>query len=414
MSADPKTPQTIAIIGGGPAGLFAAETLIEADLRVVIYDAMPSVGRKFLIAGKGGLNLTHAEPFDDFLSRFGSRRPQLEPHLRAFGPEQLREWFHALGFETFVGSSGRVFPKDMNAGAILHAWRERLQSAGVDFHLRHRWLGWGDDTGLRFDTPDGEIEIQPDAVILALGGASWPQTGSTGAWAEIFSEAGIALAPFRPANCGFDVDWTDHLRNKFSGQPIKPVTLTFTPAGGKAQTRQGEFIVTEDGVEGSLIYAFSAPLRDEIEAHGSATPTLDLAPDWSKDRLRAALSKPRGSRSLSSHIKKTIGLHGVKTGLLYEFLSKEIMNNPAKLAAAIKHIPLPLTAPRPIAEAISTAGGLSFDALDEHLMLQSIPGVFCAGEMLDWEAPTGGYLLTASFATGKAAAEGVLGWLGDK
>jgi uncharacterized flavoprotein (TIGR03862 family) len=406
MSPTLNFSPSAAVIGGGPAGLMAAEVLLQGGARVHLYDSMPSVGRKFLVAGKGGLNLTHSEPREHFLARYGSRRAQLEPLLTQFGADELRQWAEGLGIQTFVGTSGRIFPSGMKAAPLLYAWKQRLSASGLTFHQRHKWLGWAADSSLRFETPGGEKTSRVGAVILALGGASWPQLGSTGAWTTILAERGVEIAPFRPTNCGFEVRWTEHFCAKFAGQPLKSVAITF-----KELHRQGEFIITQDGVEGSLIYALSAPLRDEIEATGSAVIHLDLAPDWTHERLIERLSLPRGSRSTSSHLEKTVGLKGVKAGLLWEFVPKADFADPQKLAAAIKAVPIPLVAPRPIDEAISTAGGVPFESLDEHLMLRALPGVFCAGEMLDWEAPTGGYLITACFATGRAAGLGALEWL---
>ena len=402
----------VAIIGGGPAGLMASEVVRARGLPVDLFEAKPSVGRKFLVAGKGGLNLTHAEPLEDFLSRYGARQGELELILRAFGPDELRAWLHELGFETFVGSSRRVFPKIMQAGPILHAWVTRLRAAGVNFHMRHNWSGWDDGGNLRFETPRGERLIQPDATILALGGGSWPQLGSTAEWISLLAGRGVTIAPLKPANCGFDVAWTTHIRDRFAGEPVKPVALAFCDSKGRIFQKQGEFIITEYGLEGGLIYAAAALLRDEIETQGQATIHLDLAPDWKTQRLIEQLSKPRGSRSWSSHLKRTVGIAGIKAGLLWEFVSREDFADPHKLAAAIKRLPVPLKAPRPLAEAISSAGGVRFEELDEQLMLRRLPGVFCAGEMIDWEAPTGGYLLTACFAMGRAVGEGVVRWFG--
>lgn len=389
----------------------AAEVLIQGGVKVDLYDGMPSVGRKFLVAGKGGLNLTHSEPREQFLARYGARRPRLEPFLSQFGPDELRHWAAGLGVETFVGTSGRVFPAGMKAAPLLYAWRQRLAASGLTFHPRHKWLGWNADQSLRFDTPEGEKNISAEAVILALGGGSWARLGSTGTWTGFLSERGVEIAPFKPSNCGFDVKWTEHFRTHFDGQPLKSVVITFTNSLGVTFQRQGEFIVTRDGLEGSLIYALSAPIRDEIEAAGSAVLRLDLAPDWTEQRLAGRLALPRGSRSMSSHLEKAVGIKGVKAGLLWEFVAKADFADPHKLAAAIKALPVTLIAPRPLDEAISSAGGVVFEALDERLMLRSLPGVFCAGEMLDWEAPTGGYLLTACFATGRAAGLGALAWL---
>jgi len=389
----------------------AAEVLIQAGLQVDLYDAKPSAGRKFLVAGKGGLNLTHSEPFSRFLARYGARRPCLEPLLRDFGPEQVRLWAHGLGIETFVGTSGRVFPVGMKTAPILRAWLDRLRTCGVIFHFRHKWLGWNMDNSLRFDTPGGEISIQADAVILALGGGSWPQTGSTGAWVPLLSGRGVPIMPLKSSNCGFDVAWSEHFRTRFAGHPVKSVSMSFMDSKGNAFRQQGEFIITETGVEGSLIYACSALLREEIELGGRAIIHLDLAPGWTYPRLVERLERPRGSRSVASHLEKSIGIKGLKAGLLWEFVPKSDFAEPEKLARAIKDLPIPLIAPRPLEEAISSAGGVAFEALDQHLMIRSLPGVFCAGEMLDWEAPTGGYLLTACFASGRAAGLGALEWI---
>lgn len=400
------------VIGGGPAGLMAAEVLLQGGVPVNLYEAMPSTGRKFLVAGKGGLNLTHSEPYPQFLTRYGPRRPQLEPLLDDFGPEALQQWAYQLGIETFVGSSGRVFPLDMKALPLLRAWQQRLRQNGLTIFTRHQWLGWADDGHtLRFQTPAGEMAVQAGVVVLALGGGSWAKLGSTGAWVPLLAQRGVTVAPLKPANCGFNVAWSAHFSAKFEGQPLKAVAVSFTTQAGVTHQRRGEFIITRNGVEGSLIYALSAPLRDELEATGQAIIYLDLAPDWPLDRLAAQLARPQGRQSTASHLKKTIGLHGVKTGLLWEFVPKEVMAQPAPLAAAIKALPVPLLSPRPLDEAISSAGGVAFEALTPQLMLKAIPGVFCAGEMLDWEAPTGGYLLQASFATGAAAGRGALDWL---
>jgi uncharacterized flavoprotein (TIGR03862 family) len=403
--------KSVAVIGGGPAGLMAAEVLIQADVRVNLYEAKPTMGRKFLVAGKGGLNLTHSEPLDQFLSRYGARRPQLEPLLKEFGPDQVRQWADGLGIRTFTGSSARVFPVGMKTAPLLRAWLERLRAAGVTFHPRNAWLGWNADNSLRFATPSGEISVQADAVILALGGGSWPQTGSTGAWVPLLSKRGIPVKPLQPANCGFDVAWTKHFRARFAGHPLKSVVLSFDVSDGHAFQKPGEFVVTETGVEGSLIYACSAILRNELAAGRQAVIRLDLAPGWTQERLVERLSRPRGSKSMASHLERSVGLKGVKAGLLWEFVPKTDFADPENLANVIKDLPIPLIAARPLEEAISSAGGVDFAALDEHLMLRALPGVFCAGEMLDWEAPTGGYLLTACFATGRAAGLGAARWL---
>ena len=412
MPLNHPSSKTVAIIGAGPAGLMAAEVLSGHSLAVDVYDAKPSAGRKFLVAGVGGLNLTHSEPFEGFLSRYGSRRVNLLPMLKAFGADELRQWAHELGFDTFIGTSGRVFPEGMKSAPLLRAWLERLRKAGVRFNFRHEWQGWGNDLALRFSTPDGEIALKPDATVLALGGGSWPKTGSTGAWVEILRQHGVELAPLKPANCGFDVNWSEYFRARFAGQPLKSVVVSFTDLQGEAFSQRGEFVVTETGLEGSLIYACSARLRDRIETQGNVTIHLDLAPDWTHQRLVDRLSRPRGSRSISSHLKKAVGFAGLKAGLLWEFVSKEDFQDAHKLAFWIKGLPVTLLSPRPLEEAISSAGGLRFEALDERLMLKSMPGVFCAGEMLDWEAPTGGYLLTACFSTGRWAGAGALAWCG--
>jgi len=406
---------TVAVIGGGPAGLMAAEILSASGAQVHVYDAMPSVGRKFLLAGRGGLNLTHSEPFEIFMSRFGERRAELEPMLTQFGPQQVREWAAGLGIETFVGTSGRVFPTDMKAAPLLRAWLHRLRAAGVEFHMRHRWLGNApfDAASLRFATPAGEVTVKADAVVLALGGGSWARLGSDGAWAPWLQQRGINVAPLLPANCGFDgAGWSEHFSSRFAGQPFKSVAVSFTDSQGRRFARKGEFVATATGIEGSLIYAASALLRDEIAANGSATLLLDLLPDRSAEQVLAAVKHPRGARSLSSHLKSRLGLEGIKAGVLHEVLSRESMQDAEQLAATIKAVPLRLVATRPIDEAISTAGGVRFDALDEQLMASAVPGVFVAGEMLDWEAPTGGYLLTASMASGAAAARGAIKQLG--
>ena len=399
------------VIGGGPAGLMAAEVLCAGGAQVDVYDAMPSLGRKFLMAGKGGLNLTHAEARESFLARYGARRRNIEPLLNGFGPDALREWVRGLGMETFVGSSGRVFPLSMKAAPLLRKWLHRLREAGVKFRVRQRWLGWTDDGALRFATPQGEHCVRASAVVLALGGGSWARLGSDAAWVPVFEQRGIQVAPLQPANCGFDIGWSEHFRSRFAGQPLKSVVASFADAAGITHTRQGECIITDTGIEGGLVYALCAPLRDEITARGVAVVHLDLLPGLEPARVLGEIARPRGAKSWSTHLQSRLGIKGVKAGLLREAVPKEDFADPARLAAALKALPLRLVATRPIDEAISTAGGVAFEALDEKLMIRAVPGVFCAGEMLDWEAPTGGYLLTACFASGQAAGAGALAWL---
>jgi uncharacterized flavoprotein (TIGR03862 family) len=395
---------SVAVIGGGPAGLMAAEVLSQGGVRVDIYDSMPSVGRKFIVAGKGGLNLTRIESREQFISRYGKRREQLKPLLDIFGPEDLRGWVHDLGITTFVGTTGRVFPVGMKSTPILQTWLQRLSKAGVKIHTGYSWRGWESNGFLRFDTSRGEISVCHDAVVLALGGGSWPWLGSTGAWVPLLVERGIIVAPLKPSNCGFDVAWSDHFRSRYQGFPLKSVILSFTDSSGETFHKQGEFIVTTTGLEGGMI-------REELEVKSSIQIELDLTPDWSYQRLLDRLSEPRGSRTISGHLAKAVRIKGVKAGLLREFVPKEDFLKPESLASVIKRLPITLVGTRPLAEAISTAGGVIFEELDECLMIRSIPGVFCAGEMLDWEAPTGGYLLTACFASGRVAGLGVLAWL---
>ncbi len=402
----------VAIIGGGPAGLMAAEHLVQAGIVVDVYDAMPSVGRKLLLAGVGGLNITHAEPFEVFVSRYGARAGVIRPLLEDFSPDALRAWVHALGIETFVGSSGRVFPVGMKAAPLLRAWLHRLRQAGVRFHVRHRWAGWDETGALRFVTPVGERLVHAEATVLALGGASWPKLGSDGTWVPWLAARGVDVAPLVPANCGFDVagGWSAHLRSCFAGRPLKTVALNFTDSAGRQYERRGELMLSDTGIEGGLVYAVSAALRDTIAAQGAVTVRLDLLPDWPLARVATAVAYPRGARSLSSHLQSRLGIRGAKMALLREVLTPDEFKDAAKLAQAMQSLPLVLSAPRPIAEAISSAGGVRFEALDENLMLRDLPGVFVAGEMLDWEAPTGGYLLSACFASGCAAGQGALAY----
>lgn len=403
----------------------AAEVLAKAGLQVEVCDAMASVGRKFLLAGKGGLNLTHSEAFEPFVARYAERAARVEAMLRTFDGPALRDWARALGVETFVGSSGRVFPADLKAAPLLRAWLARLRSADVRFHLRTRWLGWTDEGLARLRTAAGEeINVKPQVTVLALGGASWPQLGSDGSWTRLLREqAGLRVAPLRPANCGFDIGptaahadapgWSSVFVERFAGQPVKPVVLRLVGQGAQPRQfeRRGEFVVTASGIEGSLVYAASALLREEIAEFGEALIELDLLPSHSPDRVRAEVSHPRGSRSLPSHLKSRLGIEGIRAGLLHELLSREEMLDSALLADRLKRLPLRLRAVRPIAEAISTAGGVRFEDLSEGLMIRSLPGVFCAGEMLDWEAPTGGYLLTASMASGRVAGTAAAEWV---
>lgn len=410
----------VAVIGGGPAGLMAAEVLAAGGVQVDLFDAMPSVGRKFLLAGKGGLNLTHSEPLAGFQARYAERAAEVGRWLDGFGPQALREWAGALGIDTFVGSSGRVFPTEMKAAPLLRAWLHRLRGAGVRFHMRHRWLpeslaaGRPGPRRLRFDGPTGEVFFEADAVLLALGGASWARLGSDGRWAEPLRSQGVDVAPLRPANCGFDIAWSEHLVGKYAGAPLKTVRLDFTDHLGQHFQRTGECVVTATGIEGSLVYAASALLRETIAARGAAELTLDLLPQKSLPELTQALARGRGARSLANHLREQASLSGVKAGLLREGLTAPEWNQASRdsawLAGRIKALPLRLLAARPLDEAISTAGGVRLEAMDSGLMLDAAPGVFCAGEMLDWEAPTGGYLLTAAMASGRVAAHGLLAW----
>lgn len=404
----------IAIIGGGPAGLMAAEAALAGGAQVDLYDAMASVGRKFLLAGKGGLNLTHSDPPEVFLSRYGERTAKVAPWLDAFGPDALRAWTKELGVETFVGSSGRIFPADMKAAPLLRAWLRRLRQAGLTIHVRHRWCGWDEQKALRFETSQGTQSVEADAVILALGGGSWPKLGSDGAWVPLLAGRAVPIAPLQPANCGFDVGWTEHFRSKFAGHPVKTVGVVAKSPTGAVMRRMGEFVITETGVEGGVIYAVAPYLRDEIQATGRGTLRLDLAPDRELPRLIKDLSQPRGKKTMATHLQRRAHIEGVKSGLLRELVSKEDFADPTRLAAAIKSLPLTLAASRPLEEAISTAGGVEFKALDKRLMVRALPGLFCAGEMLDWEAPTGGYLLTACFASGRTAGAGAVAWFKER
>lgn len=400
--------KTIAIIGGGPAGLAAAELLSAEGLSVTVYDAMPTLARKFLLAGKSGLNITHSEDFARFAERFGSASPRLRPALDAFTPEDVRQWAAGLGTETFVGTSGRVFPTVMKASPLLRAWLKRLEAQGVTLKTRHRWTGFG-GRGLRFTTPDGEVTIQPDATLLALGGASWPRLGSDAAWVPWLKDQGISVNDLLPANCGFDTAWSDVFVERFAGAPLKSVSTT-----SDAGTYPGEFVISKHGIEGSLVYAHSAALRDRLFRNGKAALTVDLMPGRTQDRLARDLSRQDAKASFSNRLRKGAGLDGVKAALLRELFPDANRMPAEQLAELIKALPIPVLRPRSITEAISSAGGIAWSEIDMRYMLKSRPGLFAAGEMIDWEAPTGGYLLTACFATGRAAARGIKDWLSDR
>jgi hypothetical protein len=430
--AEPSSARGVGIVGAGPAGLMAAEVLAAAGVAVDVYDAMPSVGRKFLLAGRGGLNLTHGESLPTFVERYPERRIVVGRWLDAFGPDAIRSWAGGLGVRTFVGSSGRVFPVDMKAAPLLRAWLHRLRGSGVRFHTRHRWIGWGDGgaPALRFQARDEAVDATAQAWVLAVGGASWPQLGSDGAWVALLEAEGIDIEPLRASNCGFDVvrpvdepgsvrtalqsGWSEHFSSRHAGHPLKNVVLSVGPHKAPAFHRRGELVVTDGGIEGSLVYAASSAITAAIAAEGRAVVRLDLLPDRSPDFVRAEIARPRGSRSLSTHLKSRLGLEGAKAGLLHELVPRALFADPDALAQRVKALPLTLVAPRPIEEAISSAGGVRFEALGPGALLRRLPGVFCAGEMLDWDAPTGGYLISACLASGAAAARDVLGWLGER
>jgi uncharacterized flavoprotein (TIGR03862 family) len=395
---------SLVVIGGGPAGLMAAETARAQGIDVDLYEAKGSVGRKFLIAGKGGMNLTHSEARPAFDQRYAERAAEVGHWLDDFDADALRRWARGLGVETFVGSSGRVFPSDLKAAPLLRGWVHRLRESGVRFHVHHRWLGWCEDGALRFATSQGESFVHARAVVLALGGGSWPQLGSDGTWQARLIERDVDVTPLKPSNCGFDLGWSQYLSSRYAGAPLKPLAASWRDADGRTHTRQGECVITETGIEGSLIYALSAPLRDTLDMHGHALLELDLAPD---------LAKPRGSHTFSDHLRRQAGISGVKTALLHEVLDPSQRNDIDTLARTIKRLPLKLKQTRPLAEAISSAGGVRLEAMNDSLMLTALPGVFCAGEMLDWEAPTGGYLLTACFASGYRAGLGAASWLAE-
>jgi len=414
--ASPASAQRIAVIGAGPAGLMAAEHIANAGLAVDVFDAMPSVARKFLLAGIGGMNITHAEDYDTLVTRYGGAQSQLKPILDDLPPLELRAWIHALGVDTFVGTSQRVFPTDMKAAPLLRAWLHRLRSSGVTFHPRHRWTGWNNNTpqdGWVFATPDGEVTHQFDAVVLALGGASWAKLGSDGRWCEPLAQMQVDIAPLKPTNCGFEIPWSDFIRERFAGTPLKNIAVSITDKNGNTEYKKGEFVLSEYGIEGSLIYAISAPLRDLIDTNGEKTAEffLDWLPNMTVEQIINKLDQPRKGMSFSNVLRKKLNLPALTNALLKECCPTLNNNNSTDVANAIKAMPMRPQQTRPIDEAISSAGGVRFNSTNNDLMLEQLPGVFVAGEMLDWEAPTGGYLLTACFATGKRASLGVVQWL---
>lgn len=409
--AEPLHGHRVAVIGGGPAGLFAAERLRAAGVSVDLYEAKGSPGRKFLIAGKGGLNLTHSDPRPLFDSRYREQAAAVGRWLDGFDADELRRWAAALGVETYVGSSGRVFPVDRKAAPLLRGWVRRLKESGVRLHVNHRWAGWDDDGALRFATLEGELHVQADATVLALGGGSWPQLGSDAGWVPLLQERGADIAPLQAANCGFDVQWSPWFVQRHAGMPLKAVVAHWVDLQGMPRQLQGECVASEYGIEGSLVYALSADLRETLNRDGTATLWLDLAPGRDEARLLDALARPRNGRSFGEHLRRQAGLDALKAALLFEILGKDAGQDIAAVARTLKRLPVVLQRPRPMTEAISTAGGVKLSAVDAGLMLDRLPGVFCAGEMLDWEAPTGGYLLTACFASGLQAAEGTLAWL---
>lgn len=412
--ADTVPQRRVAVVGGGPAGLFAAERLRAAGLEVDLYERKGSPGRKFLIAGKGGLNLTHSDPPAVFTARYREQAAAVASWLQTFDAQTLRDWAAGLGVDTYVGSSGRVFPVDRKAAPLLRGWVRRLKEQGVRLHVNHRWLGWTATGALRMATPEGERTVEAEATVLALGGGSWPQLGSDGAWIPVLAGHGIDVAPLQPANCGFDVAWTPWFAQRHAGAPLKPVVAHWTDLHGRPRQQQGECVVSGYGIEGSLVYALSADLRERLTREGAVTLFLDLAPGREAARLLTDLSRPRKGRSFGEHLRRQAGLDAVKTALVFEMLGKEAGQDLARVVDTVKRLPVPLIAARPLAEAISTAGGVRLQDMDDALMLQARPGVFCAGEMLDWEAPTGGYLLTACFASGARAARGVIDWLGAR
>lgn len=410
-------PKQVHIIGGGPAGLIAAQTIatLNPSIKIALFDAKPSVGRKFLIAGRSGLNITHSEPLEAFLQKYGSRQQVLQPLIEKFGPSQIQAWMTTLGIDSFKGSSGKVFPLEMKAAPLLRAWLLHLRAKNVQFHVRHEWQTWNhaEQHKIRstFHTKDGVISEEAEATIIALGGASWPQLGSNGNWVHAFEQQGVKIAPLEASNCGFNCQWSPFLLEKFAGSIAKSIKATVVDTEGFEHSKKGDLTISGYGIEGSVVYALSPPLRKLISTHGNASIFVDLLPDHDYSRVLAATSKSRGTKSLSAHLKSTLGLAGIKSALLHECVNRTIFADPTLLAQSIKRLPIRLTSSRPIHEAISTAGGVQFEELDGNLMLRSHPGVFCAGEMLDWDAPTGGYLLTACFATGVAAATGAVNYL---
>lgn len=403
--------RSVIVVGAGPAGLMAAEQIALAGYTVDVYDAMPSAGRKFLLAGKSGMNLSHAEEQQYFVQKFGKMATEMSPILGSFDAEAIRAWALGLGINTFVGSSGRIFPVDMKAAPLLRAWLQRLRGMGVRFHMRHKCLGWAENGDLLFQSPDGQVQMPASATVFALGGASWKRLGSDAAWLDFFRAKGIQIAEFEPSNCGFNVVWSDHIKRKFAGTPLTSVVVGGCDIHGRAFSKQGQFVISEHGVEGSLIYALSAKIREKIRANGPTIINLDLLPGRDLGRVTAELDCARGARSLSTHLKSKLGLHAVHIALMHECLSPAQINDPEALARGLKSLPVTLVGTRPIDEAISSAGGVTFDELDAGLMLKHLPGVFCAGEMLDWEAPTGGYLLSGCFATGLCAGRAASAWL---
>lgn len=398
--------KTVIVVGAGPAGLMAAEGICAAGHQVHVYDAKPSACRKFLLAGVGGMNITHSEAYPEFIQRYYDKAEWLDTSISQFNADALCEWIHELGIETFIGTSGRIFPKDMKAAPLLRNWLKRLRDAGVQFHMRHKMVGLSANEVV-FDHSSESVTAQADAIVLAMGGASWPKLGSDGAWLPVLTEKGIDVAPLQSANCGFYSEWSEHLKMKFAGSPLKDVAFSFTLEDGQVVTKKGECIVTQDGMEGSLIYAFSKYLRDGINDSGQSSLLMDFLPLQSEEQVIKKLRNTKPKESFSKYLKRTLGISGVKVVLLHESFSKEAFQTPENLARCLKAVPVSFYKTKPIEEVISSAGGVCESSVDEKLMLKSMPGVFCAGEMLDWEAPTGGYLLTACFATGRLAAKGV-------